>query len=124
MLRRFYVWFSAADLYSPAGGEGVDHLRVHSFPVIQIPLIQPAEQNFGGGNVGGNGNTVHITQPQQILFGHIGGICVQRVPEKQHKIHLVASHPGCDLLQTTQSPGEVALHRQGYIMAETLKKEI
>ena len=86
--------------------------RTHPFPVIQIPLIHAPQQHLGGGNVGGDGDTVHIAQTQQVLFGDAGRVCLERIPEEKHQIHLIAGDPGSDLLDTAQTTREIAMHGQ------------
>ena len=85
---------------------------MHALTVVQIALIQTAQQHLGGGNVGGNGYAVHIAQAEQILLGDAGGIRFQRVTEEQHQIHFVARNAGSNLLHTAQAPGEITVHGQ------------
>ena len=80
--------------------------------VVQIALIQTAQQHLGGGNVGGNGHAVHIAQAQQVLLVQAGSIHLERVTEEQHQIHFVAGNAGSDLLYAAQLAGEVTMHRQ------------
>ena len=80
--------------------------------VVQIALIQTAQQHLGSGDVGGNGHTVHIAQAQQVLLVQAGSIHLERVAEEQHQIHFVAGNAGSDLLYAAQLAGEITMHRQ------------
>ena len=75
---------------------------MHPFPVVQIPLIHAAEQYLGGGNVGGNGYAVHITQAEQILLVGAAAVGSERVAEEQHQIHFIAGNTSGDLLNAAQ----------------------
>ena len=90
----------------------LDHRRVHPFPVVQIPLIHAAEQYLGGGNVGGNGYAVHITQAEQILLVGAAAVGPERIAEEQHQIHFIAGNTGGDLLNAAQLSGEVTVNWQ------------
>ena len=85
---------------------------MHPLAVVQVALIHTAQQDLGGGNVGGNGYAVHIAQAEQILLGDAGGIRFQWVTEEQHQIHFVARNAGSNLLHTAQAPGEITVHGQ------------
>ena len=84
----------------------------HALAVVQIALIQTAQQHLGGGDVGGNGHAVHIAQAQQVLLVQAGSIHLERVAEEQHQIHFVAGNAGSDLLYAAQLAGEITMHRQ------------
>ena len=38
--------------------------------------------------------------------------CLRGVAEEEHKVYFVTGHPGRDLLDAAQLPGEVAVHGQ------------
>ena len=94
------------------GGHWLHKSGMHPLAVVQVALIHTAQQDLGGGNVGGNGYAVHIAQAEQILLGDAGGIRFQRVTEEQHQIHFVARNARSNLLHTAQAPGEITVHGQ------------
>ena len=55
---------------------------------------------------------MHIAQPQQVLLAAAVVLGIERVAEEEHEVYLVAGHPGRDLLDAAQLPGEVAVYGQ------------
>ena len=71
---------------------------MHPLAVVQVALIQTAQQYFGGCNVGGDGYTVHVTQAEQVLLDEVAAVRLERVAEEQHQIDFVAGDARRDLL--------------------------
>lgn len=75
---------------------------MHPLAVVQVALIQTAQQYFGGCNVGGDGYTVHVTQAEQVLLDEVTAVRLERVAEEQHQIDFVAGDARRDLLDAAQ----------------------
>ena len=94
------------------GGHWLHKSGMHPLAVVQVALIHTAQQDLGGGNVGGNGYAVHITQAEQILLVGAAAVGPERVAEEQHQIHFIAGNTGGDLLDAAQLSGEVTVNWQ------------
>ena len=101
-----------ASAHGPVDGQRLRDVGVDALTIIEVALIEAAQQYLGRGDVGGDGHAVHIAQPQQILLVAAAGLLLEGVAEEEHKVYFVTGHPGRDLLDAAQLPGEVAVHGQ------------
>jgi len=70
------------------------------------------DQHLGCGNVGGNGDRVHVTQAQQHHIIRLTGLGADRIAEKEQHVDLTAADHGSDLLGTAAPARIQAAHRQ------------
>ena len=93
-------------------GQRLHDVGMDALTVVEVALIEAAQQHLGGGDVGGDRHAVHIAQPQQVLLAAAAVPGLERVAEEEHEVYFVAGHPGRDLLDAAQLPGEVAVYGQ------------
>lgn len=93
-------------------GQRLHDVGMDALTVVEVALVEAAQQHFGGGDVGRDRHTVHIAQPQQVLLA-AAVLGLERVAEEEHEVYFVAGHPGRDLLDAAQLPGEVAVYGPG-----------
>ena len=91
-------------------GQRLHDVGMDALTVVKVALVEAAQQHFGGGDVGRDRHTVHIAQPQQVLLAAAARLGLERVAEEEHEVYFVAGHPGRDLLDAAQLPGEVAVY--------------
>lgn len=85
---------------------------MHSLTIVKITLIHAAQKNLSSGDVGGNGDTVHITQTEQILLVGVSDVRFERITEEKNQIDLVTGDTSRDLLDASQPSGEVTVDRK------------
>ena len=91
-------------------GQRLHDVGMDALTVVEVALVEAAQQHLGGGDVGRDRHTVHVAQPQQVLLAAAVVLGLERVAEEEHEVYFVAGHPGRDLLDAAQLPGEVAVY--------------
>ncbi len=56
-------------------------LRVYDIAPIQVPAFQGMDQGFRRGDIGRNGDVMHIAQPQQAGFVRLARVDMDRIAE-------------------------------------------
>ena len=65
---------------------------------IQIAALQAVNQHLCGGDVGGDGDVVHIAQAQHVHIVCLVGLLVERIAEEQQHVNFVAGDARGNLL--------------------------
>ena len=71
-----------ASAHGPVDGQRLRDVGVDALTIIEVALIEAAQQYLGRGDVGGDGHAVHIAQPQQILLVAAAGLLLEGVAER------------------------------------------
>ena len=65
----------------------------------KVAAFKAVDQHLGCGNVGGNGDRVHVTQAQQHHIIRLAGFGADRIAEKEQHVNLTAA---CLLYTSTE----------------------
>ena len=63
-------------------------LRVDDGAPVEVTVFQTVDQDFGGGDVGGNRNVVDIADAQQVHLIGLIGLGADGVAEEEQHVHL------------------------------------
>ena len=73
-------------------------IPVLSFGIDELSPVQSAAlkslyEDFGGGDVGRDGDVVHVAEPEEIEFVRFALLDRDRVAEEEQQVYLVAGDP-------------------------------
>ena len=63
-------------------GQRLHDVGMDALTVVEVALVEAAQQHLGGGDVGGDRHTVHIAQPQKVLLAAAAALGLERVGKK------------------------------------------
>lgn len=81
-------------------------LRVDDGAPVEVTVFQTVDQDFGGGDVGGNRNVVDIADAQQVHLIGLIGLGADGVAEEEQHVHLFTGDARYDLLGAAMAAGE------------------